>query len=287
MSRTLDSDLLRTFVAIAETGNFTRAAERAGRTQSAVSVQMKKLESMVGAALFERSSRGVTLTKRGDDLIVNARRIVSLLEETEASMAGPPLGGPVRIGILEEYGSVLSQALAAFAKRHTDVEVTVRYSHSTPQLVALAAGKLDLAVVFEWQNFSDGKVLMDDPTVWVTSTRHDTHKQRPVPIALVNREGWSRDFAVKSLEQCGLAHRVAYISDTTGGLKLAAISGFAIAPLSRSSIPAGCRELTAADGFREIDSSKAVLRRHPSACGKAIDGMEQAIREVFAYRQDM
>ncbi|TIV77760.1 MAG: LysR family transcriptional regulator, partial [Mesorhizobium sp.] len=124
MKPTLDSDLLRTFVAVAETGNFTKAAEQAGRTQSAVSMQMKKLESMVGDSLFERGSRGVALTRRGGELIGNARRIVSLLDETAASMAAAPLGGPVRIGIPEEYGhAILSRALGAFSTRHPKVEV--------------------------------------------------------------------------------------------------------------------------------------------------------------------
>lgn len=281
----LDSDLLRTFVAVAETGNFTKAAEQAGRTQSAVSMQMKKLEAMVGDALFERGSRGVALTRRGGELIANARRIVSLIDETAASMTAPPLGGPVRIGIPEEYGhSILSRALGAFSKRHAQVEVTVRYAHSGSQMKALAAGELDLAVVFEWQDFSSGEVLMRDPTVWVTSDLHHMHEERPVPVALYNRAGWCRDFAIKSLEQRGLAYRVAYTSDTNGGLKVAVTSGLAIAPISRSNIPADCRELTAEDGFGDIDSSHVVLHRNPAAKGEAIDGMEQAIREAFVGR---
>ncbi|UDL88174.1 LysR family transcriptional regulator [Mesorhizobium sp. PAMC28654] len=285
MKPTLDSDLLRTFVAVADTGNFTKAAERAGRTQSAVSMQMKKLEDMVGNSLFERGSRGVALTRRGDELIGNARRIVSLLDETAASMAAPPLGGPVRIGIPEEYGhAILSRALGAFAKRNAKVEVTVRYAHSGAQIAALAADELDLAVVFEWQDLSGGEVLMNDPTVWVTSNLHQMHEERPVPIALYNRAGWCRDFAIKSLEQRGLAYRVAYTSDTNGGLRLAVTSGLAIAPISRSNIPADCRELTAADGFGDIDSSNVVLRRNPNASGEAIDSMEEAIREAFINR---
>ena len=281
----LDSDLLRTFVAVAETGNFTRAAEKAGRTQSALSMQMKKLEAIVGGTLFERGSRGVALTRRGGQLIDNARRIVSLLDETAAAMTAPPLDGPVRIGIPEEYGhAVLSRALSSFSRRHAQVEVTVRYAHSPSQMQALAAGNLDLAVVFEWQDFSGGEVLMHDPTVWVTSMLHPMHEERPVPIALYSRAGWCRDFAMKSLEQRGLAHRVAYTSDTTGGLKLAVTSGLAIAPISRSNIPAGCRELTAADGFGDIDSSNVVLRRNPLASSEAIDGMAEAIREAFTNR---
>ncbi|TPK81403.1 LysR substrate-binding domain-containing protein [Mesorhizobium sp. B2-4-17] len=282
MRPTLDSDLLRTFVAIAETGNFTKAAEQAGRTQSAVSMQMKKLEGLVGDSLFERGSRGVVLTRRGGELIVNARRIVSLLDETAASITAAPLGGPVRIGIPEEYGlAILSRALGAFSKRHAQVEVTVRYAHSGAQIAALAAGELDLCVVFEWQDPSGGEVLMHDPTVWVTSNLHHMHEERPVPIALYNRAGWCKDFAIKSLEQRGLAYRVAYTSDTNGGLKLAVTSGLAIAPISRSNIPDGCRELSSVDGFGAIDSSNVVMHRNPNASGEAIDGMQEAIREAF------
>jgi len=285
MRTPLDSDLLRTFVAVTETGNFTRAGSKAGRTQSAVSMQIKKLEEIVGGTLFERGSRGVVLTKRGADLIENARRIVTMLDETAAAMRAPPLDGPVRIGIPEEYGhAILSRALSAFSRRHAQVEVTVRYAHSPAQMQALAEGELDLAVVFEWQDFGGGEVLMQDPTVWVTSMLHPVHEERPVPIALYSRDGWCRDFAMRSLEQRGLNHRIAYMSDTTGGLKLAVTSGLAIAPISRSNIPAGCRELTAADGFGDIDSSNVVLRRNPLATGEAIDGMAEAIREAFTSR---
>jgi DNA-binding transcriptional LysR family regulator len=227
----------------------------------------------------------VALTRRGGELIDNARRVISLLDETAAAMTAPPLNGPVRIGIPEEYGhSILSRALSAFSRRHAQVEVTVRYAHSPSQIQALAAGDLDLAVVFEWQDFSGGEVLMHDPTVWVTSTLHPMHEERPVPIALYSRADWCRDFAIESLQQRGLAHRVAYTSDTTGGLKLAVTAGLAIAPISRSNIPEGCRELTVADGFGDIDSSNVVLRRNPSASGEAIDGMADAIREAFTDR---
>ncbi len=285
MRFTLDSDLLRTFVAVAQTGNFTKAAERAGRTQSAVSMQMKKLEAMVGGPLFERGSRGVALTRRGGELIANARRIVALLDETAASIAAPPLDGPVRIGIPAEYGdAVLSRALGAFAKRHPHVEVTVRYAHSGSQIKALAAGDLDLAVVFEWQGHDGGEVLMHDPTVWVTSELHGTHERLPLPIALYNRDGWCRDYVIRSLEDRGLPYRVAYTCDTNGGLRLAVTSGLAIAPLSRSNIPAGCRQLTADEGFSHVDASNVVLHRNPAASGEAIDGMENATREAFFSR---
>ena len=138
MSVSLDSDLLRTFLAVAEAGNVTRAAEGVGRTQSAVSMQIRRLEECIGAALFERGPRGVALTRRGDQLVPYARRVVGLLDETSAAMRSRPLDGPVRIGIPEEHSQkILPYALAAFAESHPAVEVTVRSDTSVRQLAAL------------------------------------------------------------------------------------------------------------------------------------------------------
>ncbi|RST88005.1 LysR family transcriptional regulator [Aquibium carbonis] len=278
----LDSDLLRTFVAVAETGNFTKAGEQVGRTQSAVSMQVKRLEETLGDILFERGSRGVVLTRKGDLLLPNARRIVALMHETMAAFRAPPLSGHVRIGIPEEYGqSILSRALGAFSKRHPDVDLTVNYGCSAVHLAKVQGRELDLAVIFEWQDFSEGEILMTDPTVWVTSTMHRMHEETPVPIALYGSTGWCREFALRSLEQRGVEYRIAYSSDTSGGLKLAVLSGLAIAPISRSNIPEGCRELGAGDGFGVIDASHVVLHRHPRSTGGAVSGMADAIREAF------
>lgn len=278
----LDSDLLRTFVAISETGNFTQAAGLVGRTQSAVSMQMKRLEETVGATLFERRSRGVALTRQGSELLTNARRIVALLDETAQALKQPPLDGPVRIGLPEEYGSsVLARALGAFAERHRNVEVTVRYGRSNDILEGLARNQLDLAMVFDARPTPEGEVMMTDPTVWVTSDRHDLHTCSPLPVALYTQPSWCMELAIASLQRRGIAYRVAYNSDTSTGLKIAASSGLAVAPISRSNIPADCRELTAADGFGEIDSSRVVMHRSRRASGAAVDGMAEAIREAF------
>ena len=105
-----------------------------------------------------------------------------------------------------------------------------------------------------------------------------------MPIALYENSGWCTDFAIRSLEGRGLDYRVAYRSDTSGGLKLAVASGLAIAPLSRSNIPPGCRELTAADGFGGIDASNVVMYLRSGAKGPAVLGMADAIRDAFMTR---
>ena len=278
----LDSDLLRTFVAVSDSGSFTRAGEVVGRTQSAISLQMKRLEELAGGALFERGSRGVAPTRLGQDLLTNARRVLSLLEETSLALRAPPLTGPVRLGLPEEYGhAVLARALGAFAARHASVEVTVRYGPSAENLSRLTAGELDLAVLFDWQTMPTGEVLRHDPTVWVTSERHRIHERSPLPVALYTSSGWCTDYAIKSLKTRGIAYRVAFTSDTNGGLKLAVAAGLAVAPMSRSNIPEDCRELTAAEGYGAIDASRLVLRRNPQSSSEAIDTMASALRDAF------
>ncbi len=281
----LENAWLRTFVAVAECGNFTHAAVSVGLTQSAVSMQIKRLEDAVGSSLFERTSKGVKLTASGERLLPNARRILHMLLETLDMLGTRALKGSVRIGIPEEYGyAVLTGALANFAKQQPGVDVTVRYAPSSEQLSAIRSNKLDLAIVFEWESFSAAEVLMADPTVWVTSLVHCAHEEEPLPIAVYENSAWCREFAIRSLEERNVRYRIAYSSQTSGGLKLAVASGLAIAPLSRSNIPDGCRELTFAEGFSDIDTSRVVLHRNPHTSSSATEGMVSALREAFGNR---
>lgn len=277
-----DSDLMRSFLAVADTGSVTAAADRLGRTQSAVSLQIKRLEENLGQPLFNRLARGVALTPRGAQLLPYARRVVSLLDEAAIALREKPLTGPVRVGIPDEYsGTVLPRALAAFDERHEGVQVTVRCDHSEGQMRALEADELDLAVIYDWSYVQDGELLCIDPTVWVTSVAHAQHLRRPVPVGLYFRSDWCRDFAEASLNQQGIEWRPAWLCDLAAGFRVAVANGVAIAPLSRSTIPAGCRELTAADGFPIVDSARVVLRRNPRGTSPAIEGMADMLREAF------
>lgn len=284
MYNPIDSDLLCTFLAVAKTGNFTQAAVMVGRTQSAISMQIGRLEDRLDEKLFERGSRGVTLTAHGEHLLPYARRIVDLLEEADSIMRSKPLDGPVRIGIPEEYGeTVIPHALSVFSERHPAVEVTVKCAYSFMQMEALSKDQLDVAVIFDPDDAHADDVLCIDPTVWVTSVLHKRHEETPVPIAVYDgdKSHWCHDFAIRSLEQHGVRYRVAFSSHSSGGLKMAAASGLCVAALSRSTIPVGCRELTLADGFPPVDSSRVVLRRNPRRSSPAIEGLVETIREAF------
>lgn len=282
MSLHLDSDLLRTFLAVADTGNFTRAGEIVGRTQSAVSLQIKRLEEVTGETLFERGPRGVSLNEVAIPLLVQARRIVTLLDEAATSLKGPALGGPVRIGIPEEYShTILPMALGAFSQRHPKVEVTVRHARSSANRASVASGAIDLAVVFEQSGTGTAEWLATDPTVWATSLLHAPHEADPIPVAVCETSDWCRAESLRSLEMAGRAFRIAYSSDASSGLLAAAASGLAIAPLTRSHVPAGCRVLGPESGFPIVDASTVELLRSSAAKGETVSSMAEAIREAF------
>ena len=278
----LDSDLLRAFLTVADTGSVTSAAGRVGRTQSAVSMQIRRLEDNLGQPLFLRQLRGMVLTPRGAQLMPYARRVTQLLDEAAAALREKPLIGPVRIGIPDEYAeTVLPRALAAFSERHPAVEVTVRCDFTASQQAALQMDQLDLALLYDSSHTSGDEVLTIDPTVWVTSITHGQHREDPVPIGMYMHSDWGRDFAIGSLDQNSIKWRIAFECDTSASLRVAARTGLAISPLSRSTIPHGCRELTGADGFPIVDRSRVVLRRNPRGTSEAIEGLAQMVREAF------
>lgn len=283
MPNPLDSDLMRSFLAVADTGSVTHAAARLFRTQSAVSLQIKRLEENLGQPLFLRQARGVELTPRGEQLLPYARRVVETLDEAAIALREKPLVGPVRVGIPDEYsGTVLPRALAAFDERHEGVQVSVRVDHSSALLEAMEDDLIDIAVIYDWAYVQEGEVLCVDPTVWVTSLHHEQHLRKPVPVAVYFKSDWSRDYAELSLNRQGIDWRPAWTCDMAGGFRLAVANGVAIAPLSRSTIPAGCRELTGTDGYTIVDSARVLLRRNPRGTSPALEGMAALLREAFA-----
>jgi DNA-binding transcriptional LysR family regulator len=282
MEPRLESGLLRTFLAIAEGGSFTRAAEAVHRTQSAVSMQVKRLEEGVGRPLFRRGGRGVVLTPPGEALLPKARRIVRLLDEAASSLAAEEVTGPVSIGVPEEYGSnLLPGILARFATIHPGVQVTVRCEPSDGYAAAVARGELDLAVVTAEPGEPEDAVLLHDPIEWVTSEAQGAHERDPLPLAMFDRGCWWRHRALEALEEAGRPYRIAYTSASVAGVQAAVSSGLAVAVLGRSTLPTGARTLGKRDGFPPLPVSKLALRRRAGPAPTAVARMAEAVTQAF------
>jgi DNA-binding transcriptional LysR family regulator len=279
MTALLDIDQLRTFVAIAETGSFTRAAEVVHKTQSAVSMQMKRLEERIGKAIFERDGRASKLTEEGERLLDYARRIVRLNAEAMSSVGGPGLSGGVRLGVPDDYAErYLPEIMARFARSHPDVELTVQCEPTIELVELIDRGDLDLAIVTHDAANRPSEVIRRERMLWVSSSRHAVHTEEPLPLALtkpISRERecpWRRA-ALPSLEESGKAYRVLYTSRNSAALSAAVLAGLAVSVFPESALRPGMRVLGPADGFPALPSFDIGLLRNPHESSDLADAL--------------
>ena len=281
-SKTLpDSDLLRSFLTVAEHGNLTKAADRLGRTQSAVSVQIKRLETVLAARLFERQARGMVLTDAGERLLPAASRVMADLERVGAMFA-KPLAGRVRIGIPDDYGTtILQDILNRFARSHPQVEVTVRCGFSVRFPAELKRNRLDLAVYAPDDTDDAGEPVFQERAVWAAGKAWSGSRDEPVPLALFDRDCWWRTAVLEALDKASRPYRIAFSSESVWGVKAAIAGGLAVGMLAESTLEPGMRVLGKRQGFPNLPPSRLVLGKAPKAGGDATDAMAVAIRDGF------
>lgn len=286
MPPTLDTEILNTFVMIADAGSFTHAGERVGRTQSAVSMQMKRLEDTIGRSLFRRSGRKVFLTADGEALLGYARRILSLNAEAIAAFRTPEMTGLVRIGIFDDLAErFLPHILARFAKTHPLVELEVYAEDSHPLCERIRKGELDLALVGNGHLFpNEGKIVLREELVWVTSVRHCVHERDPLPVALTERGCSWRNSAIHALQEAGRSFRVCYSGRNHAALVAPVKAGLAVSTLPLSSVRQGMRVLNEADGFLPLQVLEVTMVRNKDAAHPAIDALAQHVIASLATR---
>ncbi len=279
---TLDSDLLRTFLAVVDAGSVTGGAVTALRSQSAVSVQIKKLEGLVGQPVFERHGRGVVLSPAGEALEPAARKIVRELDSTLADVSGSGLEGTLRIGIPDDHSrGTLSRIVAEFSRHHPKVELVVQCALSAGFPRALATGGLDLAV-HEVEDLEPGMDLLREyDMLWVASRGHDAQLRDPLPVAVFDRACWWREIALKALRASGRPFRVVYTSESVPGVAAAIRAGIAVGVLNASALTDDLVALGAREGFGPIPSSKLVLQSARNGGGPVSQAMASAIRRAF------
>ncbi|MDX7951031.1 LysR substrate-binding domain-containing protein [Lichenihabitans sp. Uapishka_5] len=278
MAALLDMDQLRTFVAIADTGSFTRAADAVHKTQSAVSMQMKKLEERIGRAIFARDGRASRLTEDGLRLADYARRILRLNGEALASFTAMELAGHVRLGLPDDYADrYLPEILARFSESNPRVEVTV-VCEPTPMLVSrIAAGDLDLAIITHVDAKGRASIIRTERLLWVTSARHGVHEATPVPLALGRLDCTWRQAATAELDDAGINYRVLYSSWNSTAVGAAVLAGLAVSVLPESALRPGMRVLGPSDGFPALPSCKIALLRNGFEPSRLADALAALI----------
>ena len=278
MAATLDLDQLRTFVAIVETGSFTRAAEVVFKTQSAVSMQMRRLEERLGKPVFARDGRASRLTEEGERLLGYARRMVRLNDETVAAFDETELSGAVRLGIPDDYADrFLPEVLARFTRSNPRVEVTVICEQSAVLIGQSRTGDLDLAIV---TNCGEGnvEVVRREPLLWVASNQHGTEDQEVLPLALSKPPCMWREAAVTALTAAGRKYRVLYQSANSTAINAAVGAGLAITVTAESALRPGMRVLAEADGFPRLPTCEiGIIRSWNRPASAIVDALAEHI----------
>ena len=286
----LDPDLLRAFVLIADGHSFTAAAALVGRTQSAVSMQIRRLEDTLGQRLLLRGKgEEVALTPHGQFLLGHARQILALNDEVLAAFRAPQLAGTVRLGTPDDYAfGYLPPVLKRFADTHPAAQVDVLCEPSTALVARLRQGALDLALL------SDGAQPAGFPAsplwrgrlVWVAAARHAAHRLDPLPLALASPDprserggcDWGRA-AVTAMERAGRRFRIAYTSGSQVGTQAPVLAGLAVSVSAQAWLPEGLRVVGAAEGLPALPDYGIVLVRAAAAPVGVVEALARHIED--------
>ena len=274
-----DSNLLRTFLEIADCGNLTVAASRLNRSQSAISVQLRKLETELSVSLFERDAKGMVLSVNGERLQPVARRVLSELDQVHA-LFQPALKGKIRVGIPDDFEeNVLERTLADFARSNPGVDVVASSGCTVGFPEAVQKGVLDIAVYSGPGNIV-GEVFLTQKPVWVASETMCLDKSEPVPLAIMDRGCWWQELPTQALEKQGRPYNIAFECSGLTSQKAAIRAGFAIGILYENSVEPGMKVLSARDGFPKLPLSKRSIILNPDAPRKLTTAMAKAIKNA-------
>jgi DNA-binding transcriptional LysR family regulator len=266
----LDLDLLRTFTAIAETGAFTAAAAKVLRSQSAVSLQMKKLEDMVGRTLIERGPRGLALTVEGETLLARARDMLRMNDEAVASLDAPEVKGLVTLGAPEDFATAhLPDVLAEFARAFAKVDLRVTCDLTLNLLQRFRAGEFDLVLAKREpeslrQAVAKGTRVWREPLVWIAASREIAERPGPLPLAVSPAPCVYRKRAADALKRAGRPSRIAYECGALSGTLAAVKAGLGVTVLPRGLATEDLTVIDDGDALPDLhDTEIALLAKSP------------------------
>lgn len=245
---TFDLDVLRSFVAGVELGSFARAADRLGRSTSALSAQLKKLEEQAGTPVLRKSGRGMVLTEAGETMLAYARRLLDLNDEAAAALRGAELEGGVRLGLQEDFGeSLLPDVLGRFARAHPKVRVEVRIARNVELLERIASDRLDLALAWDaGATTPHADRLGEVPLRWIGAAGGDVAFARdnePLPLVMLEAPCLMRTAATAALDRANMPWRIAFTSASLAGIWAAVAAGLGVSLRTPFGLPSSVRML--------------------------------------------
>ncbi|MBB4053245.1 DNA-binding transcriptional LysR family regulator [Devosia subaequoris] len=278
MAAPLDLDQLQSFCAIADCGSFTEAARRVNKTQSAVSMQIKRLEERLGQTLLTRDGRSVSLTHHGEVLYERARKMLRTNAEILDHFNDSDLAGSIRFGVPDDYAvRLLPVILSSFQRTHPRIAVDVACMASEQLLEGMKAGRYDLIVFTQGTDHNFGDLFRTEKMFWVSSHGGRALASEPLAIACgPNCCIWRKD-AMEQLDRSGMDYRVAYTSSNATAISSAVLSDLAIGFLPESALQPGMRVIGEEYGLPRLADAQIALTRASHAYGGIYDALANHI----------
>ncbi|MFH7564920.1 LysR substrate-binding domain-containing protein [Oceanimonas smirnovii] len=257
---TLDPVLLRSFVAVVDTGSFTRAADSTHLTQSTVSQQVRKLESQLGCELLNRKGRYITATLEGERVLNYARRILQLMQEAVAQTSLSIEQQKIRLGVPEDFAThAIMPALSAFADQYPGIRLEVKSGLCSDIWREFQRGELDMALVKQRPGSVPGMASWPEPLCWIDGLESNNLASQPVPLVTFPIGGLYRGEMAHTFDRLGRSWRLAYVSTSLSGVCCAVEAGFGISLLPRRLVTTNHRILSEADGLPDVPDLELTL----------------------------
>ncbi len=278
MNQDLDIALLRTFVAIVDTGGLTSAGRKVGRTQPAITHQIRRLEDLIGRTLFDDNRRKLSLTHDGEVLLEFARAMLRLNDEARDRFSAPDIAGHVTLGTPDLYASyILPEVLENFSRSHPNVEIELRCTRSIHLHAALERDEIDIALMTNQPEFRRGQLIRREPLVWVAGVGSSPELRKPLPLAVLPQGSVYRHLALEALGSAGQQWSIRSVCDSIAGLQAAVFAGLAVSVFPRCAIIPNVRCLDEADGLPKLPPVELVMHRKSQGISDAAEQLAQYI----------
>ena len=282
MATPLDLDQLQSFCAIADCGSFTEAARRVHKTQSAVSMQIKRLEERLDQALFLREGRSISVTPEGHELYARARRMLRINAEIVDLFSNDDLAGNIRFGVPDDYAErLLPVILSQFQRTNPKIAVDVKCMASDELLEGMRSGKFDLIVFTQGTLHEFGELFRTERMFWVGGKNGTAVTADPLPLAVGPTSCcWSAD-AMEALNRTGREYRIAYTSSNATAISSAVLSDLAVGILPESALHQGMVVLGKKEGLPRMADAQVAIMRASHAYGGIYDALADHIRALM------
>jgi len=281
----LEIDLLRAFTEVAYTRSFTRAAERLGRVQSAMSNQIKRLEELTGVRLLDRTRRSVTLTKEGEVLLEYAERILRLNDAALTDLGLGETSQRVRVGVADSVSHFMTMALANFAKTHPDVQIDIHCERSWKVVDLLDGGELDVVLALQEGGKPNDELVRRERLVWAAADGSDAPARSPLPLAVFGPGCALRTAGISALDRAERRWRAAYSSPCRDGLLVAVRAGLAVTIAAESTLELGLAPVASHYGLPPLPDMAVVLKLSKRTLSPAGAALANVIRETVRTAQ--